>query len=779
MTVVGFTACSDEMKEGGIVITQGEEIQFNASGMNSFGDGYSEVPQTRTAYGKATFDGQKWHYPLNWVYGDKISIYCTATHEDADYKIKWDGGSEGEESTKGTDVYLTVGGDGDPLKWGDPNTEHTFYAFYPTDVLKGENSSFVNGILESSISNVQDPVSIELDEDGNYIAKPNMNNAFMRASYSVLPQQSDGVIHLEFKPLVTAVDITLTAAASVGQKGIQLSQMQVSSTNKSGTDRQAICGKFAYNIDTDHVTLKNTDIANDYQISVSLWNNNQPLVLKGGQSVTVTVFLLPGNNHSDDPAHNDRTVHNLQVRVPNWEGGVKIKTYEGVNIAVGTKSQVLLPELAKPETPDYDVNTWMKSIADNVYVAQLSIPGASNAFSKDILKNGEKYSAGSEISQTQMQTVEEQFAAGVRAFEIPVERADHWGMQGGDPNQKSLGDAMLIAGGSYGSTLSEALSRLAELVGKNPSEFIVVMPFYQTNDSQDRNDEAWCKNLRNYLQSTSVIDGVPFAPFSNRLVVGDARGKILFLSRMPGTKDKVDSWVGDPQKTTAIYGWDGDKDRWERRGYDITDNRLFGDYTSFVPWRCWTGEGDPGQVHTTGNNWVYEAKTPDAGQITYHIQDWYRVAPETADYNNQKWYGSKEEKIKDIKDFLVETTAALKNNSIAEDVYINSISGYYVATNRASGVDDNYSQEPYPVNGSFAKRGDIPQFARDMNNEIYRYILELTPETRGPLGIVLINYANSAQAFGLDVYGDYIIHALIDNNFRTFMTGDPNYTPKQ
>lgn len=775
MATVGLTACSDDMEEGRTVVTQGEEIQFGASGMNTFGNGYTEAPQSRTAYGDATFDGTNWHYPLNWVYGDGVSIYCTATHQDADYEIKWEGGSEGQESTDGTNVYLQVGGEEDPLKWGDPNTLHTFYAFYPTDILRGEGSTFTNGVLESSISNVQDPVSIEEDGAGNYIAKPNMNNAFMRAVYSVMPMESGGVIHLEFKPLVTAVDITLTAAPNVGEDGVRISQMQVSSQNKAGTDRQAVCGKFAYDIDKDEVTLKNEDVANDYQITVSLWKNNEPLTLHAGQSVTVTVFLLPGNNHSDDPEHNDRTLHNLQIRVPNWEGKTKVKYYDGVDIPVGTKSQVILPKLEKPST-DYDVNTWMKSIADNVYVAQLSIPGASSAFSKDILNNKEDYSQGEEIVQAQMQTVEEQFAAGVRAFEIPVEKAGLW--SSGD-NSKSLGDALLIAGGDYGSKFSVALSRLAKLVADNPTEFIVVMPFYQTNDSQDRNDEAWCHNLKNYLQATSAVDGVPLAPFSNSLVVGDARGKILFLSRMPGTKEEVDRWVGAPAKTTAIYEWDGDKDRWGRRGYDITNNSLFGEYTSYVPWRCWTGSGDPTSVHTAENNWVYEAATPDKGAITYHIQDWYRVAPGTATYNGQKWNDSKNEKIEDIQNFLVETTTALKNNTTAEDVYINSISGFYVATKPMSGVEDNYSQEPYPTDGSFAKRGDIPQFARDMNKTIYQYILDLTPETRGPLGIVLINYVNVAQAFGLDVYGDYIIHALIDNNFRTFMTGDPNYTPKQ
>lgn len=771
MATVGLTACSDDMEEGRTVVTQGEEIQFGASGMNTFGNGYTEAPQSRTAYGDATFDGTNWHYPLNWVYGDGVSIYCTATHQDADYEIKWEGGSEGQESTDGTNVYLQVGGEEDPLKWGDPNTLHTFYAFYPTDILRGEGSTFTNGVLESSISNVQDPVSIEEDGAGNYIAKPNMNNAFMRAVYSVMPMESGGVIHLEFKPLVTAVDITLTAAPNVGEDGVRISQMQVSSQNKAGTDRQAVCGKFAYDIDKDEVTLKNEDVANDYQITVSLWKNNEPLTLHAGQSVTVTVFLLPGNNHSDDPEHNDRTLHNLQIRVPNWEGKTKVKYYDGVDIPVGTKSQVILPELEKPST-DYDVNTWMKSIADNVYVSQMSIPGASNAFSAEFVKD--EYSTGDEIVQTQVQSVKEQFNSGVRAFEIAVERCNQYSTPDASHANLNLGDAPLIAGGETADWTSDnpisfkqAIEELAGLVKANPSEFVVVMPYYSSNEK--RFPDYWSMQLKNYLQGIkNGVNGVEVIPYRNGITKGDAKGKIMFLSRMPVGRGEVPA-IGSPEMTTAIYDWNSDKDRWARRGYDISDGSMFKEYPAYVNWICWTGSGKPQKVNTP--DWLYDVEIPEGGTVKCHIQDWYRVCPTEDKYNRQQWYESKEEKIQNIKDFFLETTRTLKGKD-AQDIFINSISGYYVTNGKIS-------SQPYPENEEFAKRGDIPQFARDMNNTIYQYILDLTPETRGPLGIVLINYVNAAQAFGLDVYGDYIIHALIDNNFRTFMTGDPNYTPKQ
>lgn len=115
-----------------------------------------------------------------------------------------------------------------------------------------------------------------------------------------------------------------------------------------------------------------------------------------------------------------------------------------------------------------------------------------------------------------------------------------------------------------------------------------------------------------------------------------------------------------------------------------------------------------------------------------------------------------------------ETIRVLKNDKTGNNVFINSLAGYYIVSK-----SDGVSAIPAPITfyPNYGKHGDIPPFARDMNEVVYSYVLGLSYETRGPLGIVLINYAGAPQVFGMAMHGDYIVKALVDNNYRFELIG--------
>lgn len=757
---LAFSSCNDELENTRVTpIATGDEIQFGAANLATFDEGYSEVPQSRTAYGDSYFQNGKWHYPLDWVYGDGISVYCPQAFGDmkyTDYTIEWADGQEGAVQADGDLAYMMkVGENG--LHWGDMNTLHKFYAFYPTSAIKNDEA-FKGGIVHATIPNVQEMTweSTKVDGKTHWVGKPNMQYAFMRGYGEVTPQEAtDNKVKLEFKPLTTAVEITLEAAADLANTA-QISQLQVQAINKAGTQTQPVCGDFTYNIDDGTTTFDNDAVANDYMISVRCWHMQdgvqKPIELKAGEKLTFTVFLLPRT----DDANPDRTLHNLQIRVPGWNSTAKVKTYEGVNIPVGTKSQIILPKY-QPSTTG--ANNWIGGLPQNVYISQLSIPGSVNAFSSSNEVSGSYNGEGyDEIDKTQVLSVEEQFNMGVRAFEIPTER-DHglliW------EKYDNLGDASLAAGDKTFSTFGDAMKTLANMVESNPSEFVIVMPYYSPTastggTSETENIKDWISDMQNYV--TKYLDKkdgkpavrtdngnlVPILPFANTMTISQAKGSILLLTRV-ATSDKT-----NPQHSSVIHNWNAAKDRWEKRG-----------------WESWTGEGNY-ISNGKGNDWIYESETPvGLGNPTYHIQDWMRVCNNAGTYNygwnsSQYWNESKKEKIDDITNFMDECIGTLKDASSAQDVFINNLAGYYIVSN-------GYSADLHGSTGG--KRGDIPPFARDMNNAAYSYILSLNYENRGPLGIMLINYAGASKVFDMDMHGDYIVKALIDNNYSFELIG--------
>lgn len=758
-----FSACRDELEQNNrIPIVEGDEINFGASNLASFGNGYSEVSRSRnsrTSYGDASFDGNKWHYPLNWVYGDQIKVYCgeAADAVARDYRIEWAGGSDGNVASDNSTAYMVkVGENG--LHWGDINKKHHFYAFYPASSINNDGA-FKEGVVHDTIPGTQEMVEWQektINGKTVWVGKPNMEYAYMSADTIIDPKTADNKVGFEFKPLTTAVEITLIGKDGITGNGIPLTSVQITSEKGDKTEKQAVCGAFEHNILTGVTTVHNDNVATDYMITVPLWQKSKtgddliPLQLKGGDTVRFTVFLLPGT-YKDSEGKETRTLKNLQVRVPGWNSGVRVKYYDGINLEVGTKSQIWLPDYNTNDKP----NTWLGSLPDNVYISQLSIPGSVNAFSSFVNTRG--YTEGStEMAQTQTLSVQEQFKYGVRAFEMATER-----------NGNSMGD--LVAGDDHSSEdFDYAMKLFADLIAENPTEFVLAIPYYSPTSlftgGNTENIPAWIEAMRSYINGLPKInkggiqtpavtasngEQIPILPFSNTMTIGDARKSILLLTRV-ATGDQT-----NPQHTTVIKNWNAARDRWENRG-----------------WKTWSGDGNyVPNPDRPDNNWIYPSEAPaSVGTPTYHVQDWMRVCKETKSYrygltgwNSKTWYASKTEKETDIKEFMNETIGVLKETTNAGDVFINNLSGFYI-------VDGGRFSADYDGNAG-GKMGDVPAFARDMNNLVYEKIMSFDYNSRGPLGIILINYAGSPDAFGLNMRGDYIVKALVDNNFRFPLLG--------
>ena len=783
-------ALVEEQTQTSGVIVEGE-IVFSTSGLGSFNE---ENPQSRTVYGQgyATEDG-KWNCPIDWVNGDQVRIYCAqASAPDvkyADYKVTWDGAGENDnvlENSKENGASLEKMTNR-PLCWGEA-VDHTFYGFYPSSAIQEGDSQET---IKATIPSFQRMTWS--NDGGNWTGKPDMDYAFMRAEATVEASDRGKDVTLRFDALTTAVQVTLTASERVS-----LSTIQILAENKDKAARQSVCGDFTMDLTTGDIDLT-SDGTNTYQITVEAPRNEEggPIELVSGQSLTFTVFLLPETG--DDGSS---SVENLKIRVlGTGANSARVKTFADAKLKKGSISKVTLSNYA----PLPGTNNWMEAIDDNVMMSQLSIPGSVNAFSREILPN-EGYEPNKPTDLTQWSSVSDQFKKGARVFEMATDRegnkrTDDYYIEH-TAIKLNLGDAKLMAGANEGNTLRNTLKDLADLV-EGTDECIVAILYYAPVEGESV--RAWLCQLYNYLvelEDFSNENGsVEVLPFDPKMKLGDARGKILLMTRLAANKDDFEGLGQDEvaleqflRYSSIVYNWDTEKDRWWNRGYYVGNEDEF-KHVEGKEQYLWEGKSQPRGATYLPERWCYYANVQrmtegstgygDIYEPIYHVFDWERVCKETKDYYfnlsegatvppfnvfSIKWYESMEEKKDRVKDFLDDAIDYLKNDPL-NNFYINSLRGYYIH-DAYSYVDYNSSAIPYPATGfasTAGRHGDVPSYTQDINGVINDYILGKDTAQRGPLGIMLMNFTGIGYGYvnmSMDMHGDDLLQTIIDNNFR-------------
>lgn len=197
----------------------------------------------------------------------------------------------------------------------------------------------------------------------------------------------------------------------------------------------------------------------------------------------------------------------------------------------------LLLALATGLTAQAD--NWMGRLPDNLYVAQVSLPGAHDAatgcgFADTWTDVGERW------ARTQDIDLAAQWAIGIRAFDLrPQVNGDHL-----QTNHGIVPTALRF---------DEALRLLCDSLKANPTEFVVVHLLYADGFNDDKNE--YRALLLDLLQSAEFKDY--FINFRRDLTVGQMRGKILLMSRDPYDTRPIgaflNNWCGylDWQRQTA------------------------------------------------------------------------------------------------------------------------------------------------------------------------------------------------------------------------------------
>ncbi len=481
-------------------------IQFNISTVD-----------TKTVYGTQASD-KSW--PLYWVAGDPVRIYCAEAEDakQADYTVT----PTGTNSKTGS---MALASGSTALQWGGDSNDHNFYAVYPN------TATFENGIATFQINrNQKATVTTTNGYENDVVAAPDMRNAYMVAKTTTKP--TDDAVGLTFKPIMTTLDVVIKAAnvnmnttGSARITGISLASTMTSNSTASKD-------QFYYDITNGAITANGASTSGTLttmteQTFVNLVDasgNASYVDLASGHTLTITVFLPPMSKVA--AANLKRQVKVRVHATGNTELVASLKTNDTssenwtTQLTPGTKRRVVLPEL--PSNAQSSGNNWITPLDGNIYVSQMSIPGAHDA------ATGEEMTTiiGDLFATTQEQTLQTQWNLGVRAFDL---RPAIYDAIIGSTNELWLYHGMTRVSVSWATAMNTLKSNLTD----NPGEFAIVLFRHEDEGTLGKNTNSADFNtyMTNYINANKnwIVDWKP------NLTIDECRGKIILISRFSGS----------------------------------------------------------------------------------------------------------------------------------------------------------------------------------------------------------------------------------------------------
>ena len=468
-TVFLMGSCSSEDSEMGTPAQSGSPILFSVADVQ---------PRTRTIYED--------RLQINWVENDEIGICSPSDNvlpsveggpKNATYKVtalNADGHphhAEIEASEQGT--YL---------KWGDNlNTPAVFYGAYPAERIvtyPQENS----GVFSMKYYTNQE-CEVYSSENGVYLTKPDMKNAYMMAKNELTPI-GDHVL-MAFDPIMTTPDITITAGSyEVGTGIIQpvtVTGVSIIMPKKlNSTDlNYKITGLTNGTFTNPRGELQ--DIADGQEsVFIQIDNDGKKYVdLYEGESINLMAFLPPIPQ-----------LTGAKIRVHTLGSTDFVKTVED-ELQAQSRITIKLPDIT-PETTK--PNNWMSKLDDNTSLKSMSIPAY----------------VCQENTENELRKIEDLFRKGVRAFDAEVFASTE---------STGILEMTKIINKSFIDKINSFFTE-----GKNPNEFVIV-----------------------WIENTSHAGGIEcpngWIDFPDKIT--NAKGKIILLETYSNEFYSVNSKIGE------------------------------------------------------------------------------------------------------------------------------------------------------------------------------------------------------------------------------------------
>lgn len=506
-----FSGCADENLDNTVKnpVKSGEEIMFGSE-LSGDADVIESNPGTRTVYGDRNGNG----VPVYWEAdgSDEIAIFCNQASQPANhlvhYKITPD---ETNHAIAASVAKVNPSEAG--LQWGDLDTEHRFYAFYPASAVEGSAEEDQTGQITANIPVTQqvqewrkgtfESSDTEFNGKTVYFGLPNMDYAYMYAYNAVTPSQVDKSksIDLQFHNLVTVLDITVQGPSS--------GTATITNINVDAIEGKEpiLTGDFTCNIrNTETGVIGTCDPVGDFneergRISIPCYDKKtgQFIQLGPNELLNVKAYIIPQDK-------NTVTKRTLRVTVSLLNGAPCRKTLQTADVTPHKINRVILPPLEIGGT-----NYWMSSLDPDIYVSELSLPGSKMSYLTSANRANIVY---------QNATIEEQLLDGVRAFIFHTQRM-------------SNGELRISVNGSpLSTTLKGALAEIAtflkdaESKGKKQEAAFVLVTYSGGNGSE----KDWMTALQNTVNECAG-DYDTYRIFDKEMTpdvtLGDVAGQII------------------------------------------------------------------------------------------------------------------------------------------------------------------------------------------------------------------------------------------------------------
>lgn len=404
--VAVMSGCSeDRYEDPRPAAEEGDVVQF----------GLDLGAQSRTMYGPETEVNGTTVQSIFWgnyVAGksESIRVFCNespAGRNIATYEVNL----QDENSNIAAGINCTSG---QAIQWGAQETGYTFYAIYPAD--RAEET--LNGTtLTVTVNNGQTPVnygpdgttvnnelvtnpdpSTTLTTPVTIYGNPDMSNALMYARTET--DRTSDPVGLQFNVLTDVLEVTVNGPEKDNKllNGNPAPYIEIRGLNIESKSGSALGGHFNVDLETGKYSGNPTYPVRTLHMNTAVVQNNTVYYPKlywresGYDKLKVRFFLWPGVEASD-----------LRVEVDTNYGQFTLDDLKGT-FEAGKIHKLSLPHFVTPGT-DFNLSKWMEILDPNIYISELSVPGA--------------WHAANDAYQTYAD-FDKMYDAGVRAFEVSV-----------------------------------------------------------------------------------------------------------------------------------------------------------------------------------------------------------------------------------------------------------------------------------------------------------------------------------------------------------------------
>lgn len=700
-TVALLVSCTDEQVNE-ISPFNGQDVKFSAS--------LSSNNNSRTLYGDEAADAGS--IRVNWVHGDNITVYGTTCNvKQANYTV-----DTGESAGMNYALNLNKTGAAG-VQWG--NEASDFYAIYPavTDYFSKNDdngeitvTTQVAQYQQNKFTLVEDtwvgtPYVDDLDN-------PSMSNALMYA-YTADAKSSDnnGIVNLTFKPFSTVLKFKLNGWEVHNDMTGEVGSDAVVTVNKITIKAPVpVVGECDFTF-VDGIPTVSGGEYND----IVIYPNQ--LLLEQGQSVEFNAFAIPQEYimTSSEP-------WTVIVETDYGTYNYKIAPSTDATLAEGQIHKINIPNIQINQgAVDLAPSEWMKWIPRNVYLSELSLPGAWYATNSD-------YQTTTDLSA--------QYAAGIRAFNIDCRMSPSSYDNGILGIGATYGPLQLVCAGTDkwstggtvvgnltpGTTVKDALTTIANQI--KGDEYVVVVltiaekPLTSSGTAHGGatvDPSVVLPEIYSVLNNNAASLKLYTSKITSNTTVNDVLNHMIVKVNINTTKDKF-----------STYG----------NGYALISEGSMASETDYIMDPI--VKGNFASMNTVDMCWGNEATDL---KFYYHQAQLTTNSESTTDGTGTPSFGDRKAAI----DNIINQSATIYSNNLHNGWFQLGIGGYIKPSNTEDRATVASTLNPYVLTKVNAK-------------------LESNPS---PIGIVLMNFCTNNDYSSVD-----LTNAIIKMNTKFYLNRD-------